>query len=60
MHLLIAAANARGWPVLLTVSGALWRWRPAATSSRAPALPVFRVHDRRGPDLGGKVATWSI
>jgi hypothetical protein len=60
---LIDAANARGWPVLLTVSGPVPRW-----ATRAGRDTVTRPSPKRfglfmtaiGRHYGGKVATWSI
>ena len=51
---LIDAANARGWPVLLTVSGPVPRWATRAGRDfvTRPSPARFQaVHDRGGPPL---------
>ena len=60
---LIQAANARGWPVLLTVSGPVPRW--ATRSGRdfvtRPSPARFQAFmTAAGRHYGGKVTTWSI
>ena len=60
---LIAAANARGWPVLLTVSGPVPRWATRAGRDfvTRPSPARFQAFmTAAGRHYGGKVATWSI
>jgi hypothetical protein len=60
---LIAAANARGWPVLLTVSGPVPRWatRTGRDFVTRPSPARFQAFmTAAGRHYGGQVATWSI
>jgi hypothetical protein len=59
----IAAANARGWPVLLTVSGPVPRWatRSGRDTVTRPSPKRFELFMTAvGRHYGGRVATWSI
>jgi hypothetical protein len=60
---LIEAANARGWPVLMTVSGPVPRWatksgRDTVTRPSPARFQAFMT--AVGRHYGGRVATWSI
>ena len=60
---LIAAANARGWPVLMTVSGPVPRWatrsgRDTLTRPSPARFQQFMTAVAR--HYAGRVATWSI
>ena len=60
---LIEAANARGWPVLLTVSGPVPRWATRAgrdTVTRPSPARFQQFMTAIGRHYGGRVATWSI
>jgi hypothetical protein len=60
---LITAAQARGWPVLLTVSGPVPRWATKAqrdTLTRPSPARFQQFMTAIGRHYGGRVATWSI
>jgi hypothetical protein len=60
---LMAAAAARGWPVLLTVSGPVPRWATArkADNITRPSAREFELFMTAvGRRYGGQVETWSI
>jgi hypothetical protein len=59
----IDAAQARGWPVLLTVSGPVPRWATKAkrdTVTRPSPTRFQQFMTAIGRHYGGRVATWSI
>ncbi|MEA2149609.1 MAG: hypothetical protein QOD69_1439 [Solirubrobacteraceae bacterium] len=60
---LMAAAKARGWPVLLTISGPVPKWATQAkldnrTRPSAPAFAAFVT--AVGRKFGDQVSTWAI
>jgi hypothetical protein len=60
---LIEAAQARGWPVLMTVSGPVPRWATKSkrdTLTRPSPSRFQQFMTAVGRHYGGRVATWSI
>jgi hypothetical protein len=60
---LMAAAQARGWPVLMTVSGPVPKWATAAkrdTVTRPDPAQFEQFMTAVGRHYGGQVGTWSI